>query len=108
VMLLTDPSSAVSALVPRTREQGAVEGYRAWGLILNYLSSDTDVHAGDEVVTAGLGNIFPAGLLIGVVKTVEGTTAESFRRALLQPAARAGSASEVLVLRRTTAEEKKP
>ncbi len=107
VLLLTDPSSAVSALVPRTGEQGAVEGYRSSGLILNYLYSDTGIRPGDEVVTAGLGEVFPAGLLLGTVETVEATTAETFRRALLRPAARAGRVSEVLVLRRTTAVEKK-
>jgi rod shape-determining protein MreC len=100
ILLLTDPSSAVSATVPRTGEQGAVEGYKSSSLLLNYLYSDTAVRPGDEVVTAGLGEVFPTGLLLGTVEAVEANSSETFRRALVRPAARAGRVSEVLVLRK--------
>lgn len=104
--LLTDPSSAISALVPRTGDQGAVEGATSSRLLLNYLFADTEVQPGDEVLTAGLGNIFPPGLSIGTVEAMEIAGAESFRRALVRPAARIGRLSEVLVLRREPAAPK--
>lgn len=99
VSLVTDPSSALSASVPRTGEQGVAEGAGA-RIVLNYLFSDTAVRTGDEVVTAGLGEIFPAGLWVGTVEGVETGGKESFRRAAVRPAARVGSLAEVLVLKR--------
>jgi rod shape-determining protein MreC len=99
--LLTDPSSAVSALVPRTGDQGAAEGAGPSSLHLNYLFADAEVRPGDEVVTAGLGNVFPRGVLLGIVESVDNAGPESFRRALVRPAARIGRLSEVVVLRRS-------
>jgi rod shape-determining protein MreC len=108
VMLLMDPSSAVSALAPRTGEQGAVEGAGPSRLLLNYLYSDTEVRPGDEVVTAGLGEVFPRGLLLGIVEAMESPPGETFHRALIRPAASAARASEVVVLLRRPHEGKKP
>jgi rod shape-determining protein MreC len=107
VTVLTDPSSALSASVPRTSEQGVVEGSGPSRLVLNYLLSDTDVRQGDEVVTAGLGEVFPQGLLIGTVESLEAPGPESFRKAFVKPAVRSGRMSEVVVLRRI-AEGKAP
>ncbi len=105
VALVTDPSSAISAAVLRTGEQGAAEGFGSSKVVLNYLFSDTQVKPGDEVVTAGLGNIFPSGLLLGTVEKLENPGTESFRRAVLKPAARFGSTTEVLVLLRVRGEK---
>jgi rod shape-determining protein MreC len=98
VILLTDPASAVSSVVLRTGEQGVAEGMSPSRLILNYLYFDTEVRAGDEVVTAGLGGIVPPGLLVGTVVSLETVGVESFRRALVRPAAHLGRVTDVLVL----------
>jgi len=98
VVLLTDPFSALSAHVDRTGDQGLVEGRGANRLLLNYLFSDADVHAGDEVVSSGLGEVFPPGLLIGRVLDVLEPTGGSAKRALIAPAARLGVLREVLIL----------
>lgn len=98
VLLVTDPVSSLSAHVARTGEQGLVEGRSANLLLLNYLFSDSDVKAGDEVVTSGLGEVFPAGILIGRVVAVQEATRGSFKRALIAPAAPLASVRSVLVL----------
>ncbi len=100
VLLVTDPLSSVSAKVSRTNEQGAVEGEGSYRLKMNYLFSDSDVTAGDEVVTAGLGGVFPEGIFLGVVENVERESRESFKWARLKPAVRLSDLEEVFVLRR--------
>lgn len=100
VLLITDPQSAVSARIERTGEEGAVEGQGSNRLAMNYLLSDGDVQVGDEVVTAGLGQIFPEGIRLGTVHSIEHISRESFRRAYLKPAVRLNRIDEVLVLRR--------
>jgi rod shape-determining protein MreC len=103
VLLVTDPLCAVSARLGRTGEQGAVEGGGANSLVMNYLLSDSDAREGDEVFTAGLGDVFPDGVLVGAVQRVEGDPKVSFMRAFLKPAARLDKLEEVLVLRRAGA-----
>jgi len=97
-LLLTDPFSSLSAHVVRTGEQGIVEGRGADRLLLNYLFSDSDVRAGDEIVTSGLGEVTPAGLLVGRVLAVQEATRGSFKRAVLVPAAKLNNLRDVVIL----------
>lgn len=69
VLLLTDPSLAVSAMIERTRQRGVVRG-RGDALTLNYIPLKADIHLGDRVVTAGIDGIFPRGVPIGRVSEV--------------------------------------
>lgn len=100
VLLVTDPLSAVSARVERTGEQGIVEGLGSDRLALNYLFSDSDIRTDDEVTTAGLGDLFPEGFLIGHVVDVREASRGSFKGAILRPAVRLNQLHEVLVLSR--------
>jgi rod shape-determining protein MreC len=104
VLLVTDPLSSVSARASRGEELGAVEGEGTYKLKMNYLFSDSDVVPGDEVVTAGLGDVFPEGIFLGVVEKVERESRESFKWARLRPAVRLNKLREVFVLRRESEE----
>jgi rod shape-determining protein MreC len=70
VLLITDASSAVAALVQRTRTRGVVRG-RGDNLSIEYALRDADLQVGDLLVTSGMGGVFPKGLPLGVIKTVE-------------------------------------
>lgn len=104
VLLLTDPFSALSAFVTRTGEQGLVEGRGGSKILLNYLFSDSDIRAGDEVVTAGLGEVYPPNILVGTVTDVAEAVGASSKRAAVSPAARLGFVREVLILSRSKTE----
>lgn len=69
VLLLSDPSLVVSAMVVRTRQRGLVRGGEVPQLENIPLLADVEV--GDEVVTAGIDGIFPRGIPIGRVVAVE-------------------------------------
>jgi rod shape-determining protein MreC len=71
VLLIIDRSFKVGARLRLSRNTGILEGRGANQLMLNYLPHDAGVVPGDEVVTSGLGGLFPSGYLIGTVtKTV--------------------------------------
>ena len=69
-----DASLFIAARVEGTRNEGLVMG-KGNGeelLSLSYVKKDaqTDLHAGDLVVTAGVDSLYPADLLIGRIKNV--------------------------------------
>lgn len=98
VRLITDPSSAVSAMVQRSRSSGLVEGKAGGALAMSYLAKGDDVAVGDLVITSGLGGGFPKGILIGQITEVGGSPSEPFQHVLLQPAASFSKLEEVLVI----------
>ena len=52
---------------------GVITGYSETenALIFGNVSTDTEIHIGDAVVTSGLGGVVPKGLLIGKVNKIE-------------------------------------
>lgn len=98
VVLLTDPFSALSAHVNRNGEQGLVKGLGSNRLLLDYLYSDADVHPGDDVVSSGLGGVFPPNLLVGRVLEVQAPAGGSAKKAVLIPSARLGYHREIMIL----------
>jgi rod shape-determining protein MreC len=85
VQLVTDREAWVGAMVVRTRRQGLVSGGTEGDLELEEVPLQEDVRPGDAVVTSGSDGIYPRGLPIGVVRSVE-PGSELFHRIVLAPA----------------------
>ncbi len=67
VMLVIEPSSAVSARLQSSRIEGTVRGQASGALLMDMLPLDSQVSSGDLVITSGLGGNFPPDLVIGQV-----------------------------------------
>ncbi|MEX0283491.1 MAG: rod shape-determining protein MreC [Paracoccaceae bacterium] len=67
VILLTDASSSIPAVIPRSGQNALVSGDNTSAPLVDFLESPDLVRPGDRVVTSGDGGVFPAGLLIGEV-----------------------------------------
>jgi rod shape-determining protein MreC len=98
VQLLTDPVSAVGGLVQRTRVTGIISGNLGEGTRVRYLPLMADVAVGDLVVTSGMGGVFPKGIPIGRITTVERRSGALFQDATLQPTVDLSRLEEVLIL----------
>ncbi|EKD46197.1 MAG: hypothetical protein ACD_68C00108G0003 [uncultured bacterium] len=83
VLLITDPSSKVNAILQKSRASGIVQGEHGLGLTMNSISQDIFVEKGEAVVTSAIGNIFPPGILIGEVAEVESADNQLFQQARL-------------------------
>ena len=98
VQLLTDPVSAVGGLLQRTRVTGIVSGNLGAGTRVRYLPLLADVAVGDLVVTSGMGGVFPKGIPIGRITTVERRSGALFQEATVQPTVDLSRLEEVLIL----------
>jgi rod shape-determining protein MreC len=99
VQVLTDPASTVGAHMVRTRTQGIVEGDARGTLRFKYLSREgADVQVGDVVVTSGAGGLFPRGVPIGRVRTIDNRGSALFSFAQLVPAVDFGKLDHVLLV----------
>ncbi len=72
---ILNSSSSVGVCVERNGTSGIVSGdysLRNDGLVkMEYLENDADIRVGDRIVTSGLGSIYPKGLVVGVVQSIE-------------------------------------
>lgn len=100
VRLLRDENSSVSAMIQSSRAQGMVEGSADGTLHLNLIRTDQTVNVGDTIVTSGLGGVFPKGLPLGKVTSVNRTPGALYYDIVVEPFSGAGSGNyeEVLVV----------
>lgn len=98
VRLLTDPQSGAAALLQSTRAEGVVRGSLEGLLYLENLDADSEVQAGDIVVTSGLGGSYTRGLVIGTVVKVDARQGDATRRVVVSPTGAAEALEEVLVV----------
>ena len=106
VRLLTDEQSSVSAMIQVGRAQGMLQGSIDGKLYLRYIRTDQTVSVGDIVVTSGLGGVFPKGLPIGKVSSVESSPASSFYEITVEPFGRPENYEELLVITSLTDEQR--
>ena len=99
VQVLTDPTSTVGAHVLRTRTPGIVEGDPRGTLRFKFMARDgASIQNGDVLVTAGQGGLFPRGIPIGTVRTIDNRGAALFHYAELTPAVDFARIDEVLLV----------
>jgi len=99
IQLITDPSSAISAVTERTREPGILIGDIGGGCKLLYVGKHADIVPGDLIVTSGLDGIFPKGIPAGEVVKVSRSSPGYFMDIDVKPTADIARLEEVLVLR---------
>jgi len=105
VLPINDQFSGVGAVLKDTRLQGILKGSQSGATTLQYIMSDEKVEPGEEVLTSGGDRVFPKGLPVGKVATVE-PGKDLFLNIRVVPAARLDQVEEVLVITKIT--EKMP
>jgi len=99
VTLLTDKDAAIPLLNTRTQARNAAFGTTdGSGMELRYLAANADVKVGDLMATSGMDGVYPAGLPVAKITTVERRGEAGFAQVLMAPVAPADSARHVLVL----------
>ncbi len=107
ILLLSDPTCRVAAQILRSGSHGIVSGRGpSWeGQVvcrMEFINKDAPIVPGDEVVTSGLGGVFPAGLLIGYVERVRTDRSGLFQYAEVLSKADLGRVAYVYAVRGTS------
>ena len=105
VLPINDQFSGVGAVLKDTRLQGILKGSQNGATTLQYIMSDEKVEPGEEVLTSGGDRVFPKGLPVGRVASVE-PGKDLFLNIRVVPSARLDQVEEVLVV--TKIAEKMP
>ncbi|MBU1140708.1 MAG: rod shape-determining protein MreC [Proteobacteria bacterium] len=86
ILLANAPSSAIDAIVQKSRVRGILKGAGEEGYVLHYVLKNADVSVGDSIVTAGIGGVFPSGITLGTVSRVHSNRRGMFLEIEVKPA----------------------
>jgi rod shape-determining protein MreC len=101
VLLTVDRTSAVDVVIQRTGARGILRGTGEDDRYLShiqYLRREDDVRVGDLVHTSGLGQRFPASILVGRVTRIMRRDFGLYQEAEVTPAANFSTLDELLIL----------
>lgn len=72
VLLVSDLNSRIPVVLDDTRERAVMAGYNSDQPRLLYLRANAAVKVGERIVTGGAGGVFPPGIPVGVIASIEG------------------------------------
>ncbi|HVL58247.1 MAG TPA: rod shape-determining protein MreC [Burkholderiaceae bacterium] len=97
--LVTDRSMTVPVQIQRNGLRSVAFGGAAPGRMeLRYMAVNADIREGDVLATSGLDNLYPAGLPVGRVLTIDKLRSGSFSRIIVEPVAGVDRSRMLLIL----------
>ncbi len=106
VLLITDPDHAVDVIDERSRARGILVGLKKnlelkrerWLTKAEYFTGAEEVKVGDLLLTSGMDGVFPKGIPVGEIRSIEKDPGGLFWQAEVEPRAELTKLEEVLVL----------
>jgi len=103
VLLVADPNCKVAAMVESTRDSGIVEGDTRGGMdvaraTMRFISRNSEVKLDSVVITSGLDELYPKGIVIGKIVQVSNEEYGLYKSAQVRLAADLMHLEEVFVV----------
>jgi rod shape-determining protein MreC len=98
VILLTHPDFKAGCVIMESRINGVVVGSGGGMAKMLYIPIDSEVKPGSEVVTSEFSRVFPKGIRIGQVVSVEVSETGLYKCALIKPYSDLFSEEQVLIV----------
>jgi rod shape-determining protein MreC len=98
VMLVSSPGQLTPVMVERTGQRGLAAGSGRDQMELRYMPAQTDIRAGDRLLTSGIDRVYPAGIPVARVSRVSRSQSSPYLRVECLPLAGLDRSRAVLVL----------
>jgi rod shape-determining protein MreC len=105
VLEINDPTSGAGIILASTRIRAILRGALGGGIQIGNLTQDSRIKPGEAVLTSGGDQIFPRGLKVGTIESIEpDPDHQPYTRIRVKPAANLTQLEEVLVITGTQAD----
>lgn len=98
VTLVSSPGQLTPVMVERTGQRGLAAGTGHDQMELRYMPAQTDLQAGDRLLTSGIDRVYPPGIPVARVSRVSRSQANPYLRVESRPLAGLDRSRAVLVL----------
>ncbi len=85
IQLITDPGTVINVRLEPERVEAVLGGSITGDVSLDFIPQESNVAAGDLVLTSGLGGNYPPNILIGQITSVRSQDFDLFQSASVQP-----------------------
>lgn len=97
IALINNPKSSIPVFLQNKRAQGILKGEYGLGMVLDFVPIESEVNAGEKVITLGMENM-PRGLLVGEIQEINSRAGDLFKKAVVRPFADLKHIEEVFII----------
>ena len=98
ILTILDQNNRVDSLVVRTRTHGVVEGDSGFTCHMKYVNRTEQLQLDDEIITAGLGEVYPKGIRVGTISKIDKENFGITQKVEVRPSVDFHKLEEVVVL----------
>lgn len=98
VQVITDTLAGAGAMLQTSRAMGEMRGTGSNRCEVKNIHSSQEVQPGETVVTSGLDRIYPKGLVIGTIESIENDPNGPWHKIVVIPSAKVDRVEQVFVL----------
>jgi rod shape-determining protein MreC len=100
VLLISNSESTVAAIIENSRSEGLVQKTEGENKIfMDFIPKDENPGIGEKIITSGMDKIYPDGILIGKVESVDSSQNQLFQKIIIAPAADFNKLEKVFVVK---------
>jgi len=100
VLLITNSKSVVAAIIENKRSEGLIQKEEDGNKIfMDFVPKEENPKIGEKVITSGMDNIYPKGILIGKIESVDLSQNQLFQKVIIALATNFNKLEEVFVIK---------
>jgi len=86
VLLITDKNSSFTCKIQSEDTSGVIKGGGNFEIFFDLIPQNAKIQTGQEVITTNREGVFPKGLLVGEIESIEKSDLQPYQRAKIKPA----------------------
>lgn len=99
VTLITQKDSVVAGIIEDNRTEGLIKKNINGGLFMDFIPKDTKIDIGERIITSGMDNLYPKGILIGKIDNINSSENQIFQKINISPAVDFSKLEQVVILK---------
>jgi len=99
VMLIVNKESIVAALLEDKRSEGLIRKEKQENLFMDFIPKSETLEINERIITSGMDNIYPKGILIGKIETIDFSQNQLFQRITVIPIVNFSKLEEVFIIK---------
>lgn len=99
ILPITDSNSSINIITQESRIDAILRGEYGLSLGLEFIPQDQEIQINESVITSGINDKFPRGILVGYIQEIYGEPNDPFKQARVRPEADINKAEWVYIIK---------
>lgn len=99
VILIIQKDSVVAGIIEKNRIEGLVKRDDKGGLFIDFIPKSENLEIGERIITSGMDNLYPKGILIGKIESIDTSDNQIFKKITITSAVDFSKLESVFIIR---------